>query len=237
MTPEFPAPGQVFLPGPMPRFGLPRYLGRQVQVAPDAPIGIFGHVICPAVLTPSLLAHVPRTAIIRDFHCVTTWTAPRVQWEGWRFTDVWAAALADSARPDVTHVMVSAHDGYQACVPLEELMQPDVLLADHMNGAPLTPAHGAPLRLIAPQLYGYKNIKHLRRLELLPAPVTSLAGRLLSHPRGRVDLEERSATGVSRFWRWVYHTQLNGYLRGARALSEQGSRTRTGAGAEGSAMT
>lgn len=204
----------------MPRFGLPRYLGRQVQGAPDATLGIFGHVVCPAVLSPSLLAHVPRTAIIRDFHCVTTWTAPGVHWEGWQFSDVWAAFLAELARPDVTHVMVSGHDGYRACVPLEELMRADVLLADHMNGKPLTPAHGAPLRLIAPQLYGYKNIKHLRRLELLPAPVSSRVGRLLSHPRGRVDLEERSGTGVSRFWRWMYRTQVSGYLCGARALSE-----------------
>ncbi|UBV44736.1 molybdopterin-dependent oxidoreductase (plasmid) [Deinococcus taeanensis] len=222
MTTDFPAPGQVLLSGPMPRFGLPRYLGRQVHPAPDSAIGVYGHVTCPAVRTSSLLAHLPRTAIIRDFHCVTTWTAPRVHWEGWRFAEVWAACLADLAQPDVTHVMVSAHDGYQACVPLDELLRPDVLLADHMNGTPLTPAHGAPLRLIAPQLYGYKNIKHLRRLELLPAPVTSRLGRLLAHPRGRVDLEERSGTGVPRFWRWVYRSQLHGYLRGARALSPSG---------------
>ncbi|ACO47528.1 Hypothetical protein Deide_1p01060 (plasmid) [Deinococcus deserti VCD115] len=137
---------------------------------------------------------------------------------------MWAAFLTELAQPDVTHVMVRAHDGYQACVPLEELMHTDVLLADHMNGKPLTPAHGAPLRLIAPQLYGYKSIKHLRRLELLPAPVASPVGRIVSHPRGRVNPEERSAVGASHFWRWVYRMQVGGHLRGARALSEQNRR-------------
>ncbi|GGS12307.1 hypothetical protein GCM10008960_42450 [Deinococcus sedimenti] len=68
MTAESCAPGQVLLSGPMPRFGLPRYLRRHVEVAPDSPIGIFGAVAYPLILTPPLLGRLPRTVITHDFH-------------------------------------------------------------------------------------------------------------------------------------------------------------------------
>jgi DMSO/TMAO reductase YedYZ molybdopterin-dependent catalytic subunit len=42
------------------------------------------------------------------------------------------------------------------------------MLAHHMDGAPLTRAHGAPLRLVIPEMYGYKNVKWLSRIELVP---------------------------------------------------------------------
>jgi DMSO/TMAO reductase YedYZ molybdopterin-dependent catalytic subunit len=40
-----------------------------------------------------------------------------------------------------------------------------LLLADRLNGAKLTPDHGAPPRLVAPMHYGYKSVKHLTVLE------------------------------------------------------------------------
>jgi hypothetical protein len=57
-------------------------------------------------------------------------------------------------------------DGYGTCIALEVLLGADVLLADRLNGAPLSPEHGAPVRLVAPSLYGYKNIKHVSLVRL-----------------------------------------------------------------------
>jgi DMSO/TMAO reductase YedYZ molybdopterin-dependent catalytic subunit len=44
-------------------------------------------------------------------------------------------------------------------------MHPQTLLVYEMNGAPLRPEHGAPLRLASPTKYGIKQIKRIGRIE------------------------------------------------------------------------
>ena len=53
---------------------------------------------------------------------------------------------------------------------LQEAMDGDALLAYAMNGAPLAPQHGAPLRLIVPGWFGMASVKWLARIELLERP-------------------------------------------------------------------
>lgn len=53
---------------------------------------------------------------------------------------------------------------YQRALSVSEAMNEDVLLAYEMNGAPLPPQHGAPLRLIVPGWYGMAHVKWLRRI-------------------------------------------------------------------------
>jgi DMSO/TMAO reductase YedYZ molybdopterin-dependent catalytic subunit len=50
---------------------------------------------------------------------------------------------------------------------LAEALDPNILLCYEMNGAPLHPAHGFPVRLIAPGWYGVANVKWLTRIEVL----------------------------------------------------------------------
>jgi sulfane dehydrogenase subunit SoxC len=50
---------------------------------------------------------------------------------------------------------------------IEEALRPDVLLAWEMNGQPLAPQHGAPLRLVVPGWFGMASVKWLSRIELL----------------------------------------------------------------------
>ena len=59
---------------------------------------------------------------------------------------------------------------YQRALPLDEALRDEVLLAYEMNGAPLPPQHGFPLRLVVPGWYGMTNVKWLDRIELLDAP-------------------------------------------------------------------
>ena len=40
------------------------------------------------------------------------------------------------------------------------------MLADSLNGAPLPPKHGGPLRLVVPKQLGYKSVKWVERIEL-----------------------------------------------------------------------
>ena len=53
---------------------------------------------------------------------------------------------------------------------LEEALRDEVLLAWAMNGAPLAPQHGAPLRLVVPGWFGMASVKWLSRIELLEQP-------------------------------------------------------------------
>jgi DMSO/TMAO reductase YedYZ molybdopterin-dependent catalytic subunit len=59
---------------------------------------------------------------------------------------------------------------FQRSLPLEEALRDEVLLAYEMNGAPLPPQHGFPLRLVVPGWYGMTNVKWLERIELVETP-------------------------------------------------------------------
>jgi DMSO/TMAO reductase YedYZ molybdopterin-dependent catalytic subunit len=59
---------------------------------------------------------------------------------------------------------------YQRALPLAEAMRDGVMLAYEMNGAPLPPQHGAPLRLIVPGWYGMAHVKWLRRITVVAEP-------------------------------------------------------------------
>lgn len=177
-----------------PRFGLtpfavrfPRELG-----APQIQVG--GDVRTP-VAVGSELARIARVEQCSDFHCVTTWTRRALRWSGFRFSDFYQQIVVPlaGAPEDATFVVLRGQDGARSSLPLEDLLAPDVLLADHLNGQPLSIAHGAPLRLVAPGHYGYKSIKHLHRIELWrsSASYRTVGFRFMDHPRARVAHEER----------------------------------------------
>ena len=53
---------------------------------------------------------------------------------------------------------------------IQDALRPEVLLAWAMNGEPLAPQHGAPLRLVVPGWFGMASVKWLERIELLDRP-------------------------------------------------------------------
>lgn len=59
---------------------------------------------------------------------------------------------------------------FERSLPLDEAMREEVLLAYEMNGQPLLPQHGFPLRLIVPGWYGMTNVKWLKRITVLTQP-------------------------------------------------------------------
>jgi DMSO/TMAO reductase YedYZ molybdopterin-dependent catalytic subunit len=59
---------------------------------------------------------------------------------------------------------------YERSLPLAEALLPDVLLAYEMNGAPLLPQHGAPLRLVVPGWYGMTHVKWLTQIRAVVGP-------------------------------------------------------------------
>ncbi|MER7889590.1 sulfite oxidase [Micromonospora sp. NPDC094482] len=59
---------------------------------------------------------------------------------------------------------------YQRALPVADALREEVLLAYEMNGAPLLPQHGAPLRLIVPGWYGMAHVKWLRSISVVTEP-------------------------------------------------------------------
>jgi DMSO/TMAO reductase YedYZ molybdopterin-dependent catalytic subunit len=79
---------------------------------------------------------------------------------------------------------------------LEEALNPDNLLCYEMNGRPLPPEHGSPLRLIAPGWYGVANVKWLTRIELLDQ---RYRGRFMARDYVTIREEERDGRTVWTF--------------------------------------
>jgi len=71
---------------------------------------------------------------------------------------------ADSGEQTWRDVKITEH--FARSMSLQDAMSPDNLLAYEMNGEPLPPLHGFPLRLIAPGWYGIANAKWLTRIEV-----------------------------------------------------------------------
>lgn len=94
-------------------------------------------------------------------------------------------------------------------------MQPNVLLADQLDGQPLNIEHGAPIRIVAPDHYGYKNLKHIKRIEFYTEKQTVKQGFLsfMDHPRARVAHEERASTGPGIVFRWLYKFGIEGTIK------------------------
>jgi DMSO/TMAO reductase YedYZ molybdopterin-dependent catalytic subunit len=177
-----------------PRFGLTPFATRFPTEVGTAKIRILGDVRTPVEIGVEL-ERIRRVEQCSDFHCVTTWTRRGLQWSGIRFSDFYHQLVTPLASPhaDATFVVLRGQDGARTSLPLEDLLAPDVLLADRLNGQPLCIAHGAPLRLVAPAHYGYKSVKHVNRIEFWrgSANYRPVGFRFMVHPRARVAGEER----------------------------------------------
>ena len=179
------------------------------------------------------LATLPRRRLDADFHCVSGWTAVDLHWEGVAFADFYRLRIEPTLRPGavVTHVEFRGLDGFRSVVTIEDALDDDVLLADHLDGEPLGNDHGAPLRVVSPAQYGYISTKHLCRIDVHTAAPTGgprsfvLDVLLHSHPRARVWEEERHGTLPGRVVRPFYRAVAMVMLRRSRRWSRDCTET------------
>lgn len=78
--------------------------------------------------------------------------------------------LRAGVRSGATDVHFVCADGYTENMPLAKALDPATLLAYQLNGSPLSPRHGFPLRVLGTGTYGMKNPKWLTRLEVVTRP-------------------------------------------------------------------
>lgn len=193
-------PGQQVI-GYFPRFGV-HFSEPAPLIEEPAVIRVAGAVARCFEVPVTRLATLERRAMVADFHCVAGWTAQGLRWDGVGFRTFYESVIVPEARPepDVSHILFHGADGYRSALTLDDALDNDVLLADHLGETALNSNHGAPVRLLSPKQYGYKSTKHLCCIELhtgepadghKKAVPNFLLSLVKAHPRARVSREER----------------------------------------------
>jgi DMSO/TMAO reductase YedYZ molybdopterin-dependent catalytic subunit len=169
---SFVNPVTARLPGPLAALPSPTGGWRIYNVNPPMPrfdpaswrLRIEGLVERPVELSYEQLLALPRAEQVSDFHCVTGWSVENVHWTGVRFRDLLATARPLATAKSIA--FVSAERPYVDTLTLEQALLPDAMLAYELDGAPLSRPHGAPARVVIPEMYGYKNVKWVERIVL-----------------------------------------------------------------------
>jgi DMSO/TMAO reductase YedYZ molybdopterin-dependent catalytic subunit len=125
---------------------------------------IFGLVEEPITLTYDEFMKLPKVEVVSDIHCVTRWSLFDNRWEGVSFKEVMKLV---KPKPEAKFVMIHADVDYTTNLPLEVLLDDDVLFAYRRNGEYLALEHGWPLRLVVPKRYFWKSAKWVRGLEFI----------------------------------------------------------------------
>jgi DMSO/TMAO reductase YedYZ molybdopterin-dependent catalytic subunit len=151
-----------------------------------------GHVRTPLTLTLDEIIARPATTMAVTLECAGNGRArllPRPLSQPWlgeavgnaEWTGTPLRAVLDEAgiRDGAVEVVFTGHDRgvqggveqlYERSLPIAEATRDEVLLAHAINGRPLTPQHGFPLRLIVPGWYGMTHVKWLRSITVVDRP-------------------------------------------------------------------
>jgi DMSO/TMAO reductase YedYZ molybdopterin-dependent catalytic subunit len=133
-----------------------------------------GLVARPQRFTYEALRAMPAVDQLQTLECISNDVGgdliSTARWRGVRLRDVLLRAGGPS--PTAVRVTFRCADGYSEAHPMDDALNPTTLLAYEMNGAPLTKAHGFPLRLLVPGLYGMKNPKWITKIEVVSTDFT-----------------------------------------------------------------
>ncbi len=117
---------------------------------------------------------------VREVPGETPWTGNAIscaKWRGVRLADVLSVAgIKTGARHvwfDGADDVAKIQSNFGGSIPLEKALADEVLLAFEMNGKPLTPTHGAPLRAVVPGYIGARSVKWLTKITVQKTPSTN----------------------------------------------------------------
>jgi DMSO/TMAO reductase YedYZ molybdopterin-dependent catalytic subunit len=160
LTRQFP----VLHYGPVPRFDAATWDFR-----------VFGLVEAEQRWSWEEFKKLPRKKLTMDIHCVTRWSKFDTSWEGVALQQLVDEGLV-RIKPEARFVVQHCEYGFTTNLPIEVMLQENVLLATHYDGKPLDPEHGFPLRAVIgafadhhepKSAYFWKGGKWLRALEFL----------------------------------------------------------------------
>ena len=130
-------------------------------------LDITGAVEAPFALTYDELLDLDAIEQVHTLECISNPTGGELigtaVWTGVRMRD-----LLQRARPTdkAFDVVLTSIDGYVDSFPIAKAMEPETLLVYLMNGKTLPQDHGFPVRTLVPNIYGMKNVKWLRSIEV-----------------------------------------------------------------------
>jgi len=132
---------------------------------------IDGLVERPMTLTYADILRMPAMYAMLTLECIGNPAGGsaigNAQWTGVKLKPLLERA---GVRRTAVYAAMRAADGYATGVPLAEIMRGENWLVYQMNGQPLPPEHGYPLRIFIPGKYGMKQPKWLTELELVSSP-------------------------------------------------------------------
>lgn len=106
-----------------------------------------------------------RTVQVSDFHCVTGWSVYKNTWEGIPLKHFLEKA---GVKPGAHSVKFHSGDGvYTDAITMEQAQMEDIIIAVMHDGKPIPADLGGPVRLVIPQMYAYKSVKWLNRIEVI----------------------------------------------------------------------
>ncbi|MBB4184565.1 DMSO/TMAO reductase YedYZ molybdopterin-dependent catalytic subunit [Sinorhizobium terangae] len=164
-------------------------LGQQPHIALETwRLDLTGLVEKPLSLDWTAFQSLPQSDSLSDIHCVTTWSRYDNRWHGVLTRDLLNRVMP---KPEAEYVLLTSYDGYTTNLPLVDFAAENAILATSWERAPISRAHGGPMRLIVPHLYLWKSAKWLTRIVFCAADRAGFWERNGYHMRGDPWLEER----------------------------------------------
>ncbi|WP_132745768.1 molybdopterin-dependent oxidoreductase [Scopulibacillus darangshiensis] len=114
--------------------------------------------------------NLPQKVQVSDFHCVTGWSVYHVTWQGVPLSYLLKKAGVKNKAKYVK--FYSGDSVYTDTLTIKQAHMDDVMVAVLRDGKPIPQDYGGPSRLIVPEMYGYKSVKWLNRMELIDQPWT-----------------------------------------------------------------
>jgi len=127
---------------------------------------IKGDIKNPQILSLAELdKFIPSVELTRRFYCVNGWSLASL-WKGYKLT-----ALLDAIEPnaDSHYLKVTSCGGYEDITKISKLVRGDAMLVTHMDGEPLNPKRGSPIRLMLFDMYQFKGVKQIQSIEVVKA--------------------------------------------------------------------
>jgi sulfite oxidase len=181
---------------PVPHFFVRNHMHEPITLE-DWNLTVGGEVEKPITLNLSELSKLETHSVVNTLECAGNGRGmhrpqvPGIQWgkgavgtarfSGPRLRDVLQRA---GVKPTGKHVMFRGNDEvpgkvppFIRSIPIGKALDPDTLIATHMNGSPLTKHHGAPARALVPGWIGAASCKWLTEIKVLP---TEFVGNFMS---------------------------------------------------------
>jgi DMSO/TMAO reductase YedYZ molybdopterin-dependent catalytic subunit len=147
----------------------------QVEVNTEGPVRAGAKNPAPLKISLAQFKTFRQSQTQAEFRCIEGWSQT-LAYAGVTFADFLTQTglgtksgepyRKETPRSDLYNYVALETPGgeYYVSVDIESMLHPQTLLASELNGAPLLPENGAPLRLIIPVKYGIKSLKRVGRI-------------------------------------------------------------------------